>query len=263
MAESSLSMGYPELRAKVGAFLGYGRDPDAWGEKQDDDVADVLESGLRQFYYPPPVEPRSGAIHERVSFRWSFLHPVGTFDTVADTWEYSADDDFGSFESNVTFDPDEGYGALRTVSASRIREMRQTHDSSGIPRFIAVEPLESDGSDGQRFQFLLWPTPDAVYTLTYNYHVLLPKLTTDNPYPLGGMPHAETVLESCLAVAESRLDDESNLHQNLFRDRLRASIQQDLANKPDFLGTMMDRSDGQAPPRRGTHNVTYDGVLYE
>ena len=49
-------------------------------------------------------------------------------------------------------------------------------------------------------------------------------LSTPFPYAYGGAEHAETILESCLAVAELRLDDMAGPHNQQFMARLAASI---------------------------------------
>jgi hypothetical protein len=75
---------------------------------------------------------------------------------------------------------------------------------------------------------VFWPTPDAAYTLTYRYKAYAGKLDAVNyPYPLGGMQHREVIIESCLAVAESRGNDEAGFHQEMFHRRLAAAVQQD------------------------------------
>jgi len=77
MAESTLSMGYAEYRAELGDYLGYGRTTGNWSAAQITQVQAHMDSGLRQFYSPPPL-PTKPRGHQ-----WTFLHPVTTIATVA------------------------------------------------------------------------------------------------------------------------------------------------------------------------------------
>ncbi len=82
--------------------------------------------------------------------------------------------------------------------------------------------------------------------MRFQYYLLPDYLTTNYPYALGGMAHAETVLESCLAVMEERLDDITRgqgPHGIAFMGRLAASISMDRKSKAQTLGRNRDGSD--------------------
>jgi hypothetical protein len=80
------------------------------------------------------------------------------------------------------------------------------------------------------------------------------------------------LLESCLAVAEGRFQDEMTVHRSNFQERLAASIAVDTRDmKPDVLGYNGDRSDqrdGQwwgpwltgSPWSTQTVGATFNGV---
>lgn len=68
MAESSLSLGRPELLRHVGRFLAFDRDPDNWTADELADVEDIVSAGLRAFY----------TAHD-----WKFLRPEATLVTTA------------------------------------------------------------------------------------------------------------------------------------------------------------------------------------
>ncbi len=115
---------------------------------------------------------------------------------------------------------------------------------------------------GQRFEFYLWPIADQDYTLAFTYSLLMDALTGDHPFCYGGAMHAETILESCLAVAESRLDDSMTVHAVEFQRRMIASISQDRRSKPAHLGYNGDHSDRYRWDR-ARHiggRVTYNGL---
>jgi hypothetical protein len=92
--------------------------------------------------------------------------------------------------------------------------------------------------------------------------VLPDKLSTTKPYPLGGMVHAETIKESCLAIAEQNSDDTEGLHKNKFYERLIASIDHD--KTMNGVRNYGYNGDGRPCIRDNdrTNYVTYEGVLY-
>jgi hypothetical protein len=97
------------------------------------------------------------------------------------------------------------------------------------------------------------------------YYVLPAMLTSGVPYPYGGATHAETILESCLAVAEQRLDDSAAVHSSKYRMCLEASVMADRRHRPQLLGYNGDRSDGRGrltPRDRYENGVTYNGVQF-
>ena len=101
-----------------------------------------------------------------------------------------------------------------------------------------------------------------MYVLSYRKLILLNKLSQTNPYPLGGMQHGETILESCLSIAEQRLNDgQKGQHWQQFMTRLAASISYDRRSfTPGFLGYNADRSDCGGRSNDRTTIVTYNGV---
>ena len=77
MTESTLSLGYADFQRIVGHEIGYGRDTSLWSSNQTSEVDDIIQSGVRQFYFPPP----SGDV---ISHQWSFLKPSTTLTTIVD-----------------------------------------------------------------------------------------------------------------------------------------------------------------------------------
>jgi hypothetical protein len=65
MAESTLTLGFSDLKARVGYHLGYGRTSGSWTAAQTTEIEDVVQSGVRRFYYPGGHE-------------WTFLKPATT-----------------------------------------------------------------------------------------------------------------------------------------------------------------------------------------
>lgn len=72
MAESGLSIGFPDLQAEVGFFLGYSRTSGNWSVAQATEIESIVHSGVRRVYYPV-------AISEQMSgYDWSWLKPTTT-----------------------------------------------------------------------------------------------------------------------------------------------------------------------------------------
>lgn len=188
-----------------------------------------------------------------------YLTSCDDYDTI---FNFNLPDDFGGAVGNFTFSEAGLYWPVPVVGEGQIRSLRSQSDYTGKPKYVAIRPLANDGSTGQRFELMVWPNLSGSYTLHYKYNVLTSQLTTGAPYPLGGMQHTETILQSCLAVAERRRDDQKGIQWDMFVERLGASIAYDRQiMTPAFLGYNADGSDETQTWYR-TENVTYNNVLY-
>lgn len=258
MAESTLSLGYADFRAEIGRYFSFTRDPTGWSAVDAAEVNAALHRGVRMFY-APPVLPG-----ERAGHVWTFLRPVTTLSTVAAQGDYDLPDNFGGIDGRITYASGTfGVQPITLTGEGQIRQYRQSSVlTAGRPTHGAVRPKStgSGGSVGSRFELLLWPTPDAVHVLTYRYFALQNALTAGNPYPLGGAIHAETVLQACLAAAESTFPGKKDRHHyGLFIERLKASVAHDRAMMaPETLGY---NGDGTGPTTFGRRDrsspVTY------
>ena len=142
----------------------------------------------------------------------------------------------------------------------------------GITRIIAMEPLPVIPAGGmQQWQMRFFPQADQNYTLTFPYFMAQNYLLDpQQPYAYGGIEHHETILESCLAVAEARRNDADGLHNKEFQRLLALSIQIDRRREPTNFGQNYDRSDNVNWWERwnghGWSNegglVTINGTLY-
>ena len=118
----------------------------------------------------------------------------------------------------------------------------------------ACTAKECAGATGQRYEVMWYPTPDAAYAMSYQKIVLSYKLDDATPYPLGGMAHGETILASCMAVAELEKNDSIGPWNAKWIERMVASISADRNHKAQYLGYNGDRSDRP--------NQSFDRVLY-
>jgi hypothetical protein len=269
--ESTLSLTVNDFIGQVGLFLGWGRgatfgDP-AYSPTQQAQLNAIVASGLRQFYFPEPMEGSQS------SYDWSFLKPVGTLDLAAASKVVRLPDDFGGFEDRIAITLTGSLGGqsywpvdLLPIGAIYAQEARYP-TTTGRPLMCCLEPLKGSGGvvGGQRFQLHFWPTADGEYTLKFQYYILADFLTGATPYAYGGMAHAETILESCLSVAEERLDDAQTVHRMKYQTRLMASISLDRRLNPQKLGYMDDKSDWRGLQRRGWRDwnpISYNGTVY-
>lgn len=252
MAESSLSLTYDDLLSEVGQYLGYGRDASSWSTRATAAVASVVKAGLRNFYYPVPG-PTFPAGYE-----WSFLNPTATFTLLSGKRDTPLPDDFGNLMQPPVYvsQPVLGNGRMRIVGEGEIMH-RPT--SSGLPQLCCVKPRKGTGLDvGQRWDLMVYPTPDADYDVYLTYSILPDALSESTPFNYGGMVHAETVRESCLAVAEKDLDDTAGVHAAAFKERLMASVAYDQRKRAQLIGDTNRRRTRFSPDM----TVTYNGVEY-
>ncbi len=177
-------------------------------------------------------------------------------------YRYVQDADFGGIEGKMTYTPGDGYRELIQRGEGQIRAMRQQSSTpaSGRPTHYAIRWKEATGESTQLAEILLWPVPDAVYTLNFPKLVMVNALSATYTTPLGGMFHSETVLELCLRAAELGMDDEEGVHHRAAARLLAASIAHDRRmGSPRNLGYNSDRSD-YVTASRIVDPVTVGGV---
>jgi len=257
LSESSLSINYGDLMAEVGRFLGY---PATLTDSQSAEVDSYVQSGVRQFYYPPVVEG------VEPGYAWSFLAPTDSLTTTKDQPEQDLPDDLGRILGNIYFDPSVHRQPAMMVSQGRILQLQQQGQIPGVPKCFAVRHKASDGEDGQRLEIVWWPTPSDVFDVKYRYEAYTGKLSEAKPYPLGGMRNAELIIESCLAVAEQRANDESGVHWGRFAALLAAGIAQDRRMSAGHYGQMGEQGGAnESRPRRDLgvfYPITYKGETW-
>ena len=261
MAESALSIDYGTLRQEVGAFLGYGTTIASWSAAQAAEIERYVQSGVRQFYYPP-----AGIDGVEAGYSWSFLNPTTTIDTAQDDAAQDLPDDLGRvLDGGFFYEAGEHRRSIVLVSEARLHAMMSRSDATGPPQVACVRHKTQEAGSGQRLEVAWWPVPDKAYTLTYRYEAYSGKLTEANPYPLGGMRYAELLTESCLAVAEQRANDERGMHTEAFFSQLAAGISMDRKQGARFYGPMTVGEDSVLS-RRGqlgsSYDITYKGSTW-
>lgn len=234
----TLQVSYSDLCDTVSRFLGY--DPDNLTDAQEDEVDAYVQSGVRNFYFPPAV---NGA---EVGYEWSFMRPATTLTTVEDVGIAALPANLARIVGDIYFESTVYEPSAVQTSEHRVLSLLQSEPSTGAPRCFAVRFKQAYGTHGQVQEIVFWPTPDAAYTLAYRYEAYSGKLTDLNPCPLGGARFSELVTESCLAVAEQRANDERGLHTERFMQLLVAGVEMDRRNSARYYGNMGGMPEGGA-----------------
>jgi len=176
----------------------------------------------------------------------------------------------GSFDGNLHYKPGTNvlWPPVKIVSDQQIRRRRQDDTTADRPLYASVRPVTFDPTTGQRWEITFYPTPNNVYELQGRYTVVPTMLSAVNKYPLGGVAMSEVFVESCLAIAEQRLNDQViGPHTKRFEALLEGAIANDAeAHAPDTLGYNADRSDGDAASRYDEHAGvavhSFEGTTY-
>lgn len=265
MAEPTLSLDYSALLEEVSWFLGYGRNTANLTPDQTAECDEIVQSGYRMFLSPPlaflaGIRGLAGRTHI-----WSFLSPQDTLALKAGTVDYDAPDDFGGLVGPMTLSTSGLNTPVDQRSEGFIMTLRSQQSISGRPQYVAVRPKAHVAATSTvRFEFLIWPTPDAARTLYFRYNVRQDKLDATNKYPLGGAEHAQAIKAACLAMAEAARDEERGPNWELFGLLIATSVSQDIQNiSPDRLGYCADASAGTGwPVPARVPYVTYKGQRF-
>lgn len=259
MPESTLAVTLNEIRSEVCRYLGFGRYYDAANSVQRDDCDLIIRRGLRQFYCPPPLKG------EITSHGWTFLQPTTTLTTVAATGTYALPDDFGGIIGSFHYSSEIYPYPVAVVSDFVLRQAQSSDDSSARPSIAMLEPSQTASAGNPdiptRWQVVFHPVPNAVYVFRYKYYVVQDAAAAALDYVPGGAMHGETILSSCLAIAETYAESPNAKYRGYFVERLTASVLLDRrTGGVAVLGKNTDRSD--ASSNGGTIFTTYNNVLY-
>jgi hypothetical protein len=263
--ESSLAIEMKELKARTGSFLGWGMGADyddvAYSAESEFELDGILKSALARVYWPHLID-------QVMAHSWSWLTPTASLTLEDGETTVDLPFDFNGLEGPIWATPSDGvvYLQLFTTNAAKIDGMYSMYpDSTGSPEMVAVRPVKGTGhSKGQRWDLYFWPEANEDYTLTLAYHICPEALTPANPFCYGGPSLREVFLESCLALAEERLDDNQGVHAAAFQRLLQGAISHDRKKRPQVLGKNLDRSsDLVTRDRRRDALVTFDGTLWD
>ena len=163
---------------------------------------------------------------------------------------------------NVFHKTASGNVQLRNVNSEYILNIQQDSMLShiGTPVMFSIEPSKwvVANQTQQEWHMRVYPFCQTATALTLNYTVIPQTLQTTGDFPLGGMAHYETILVSCLAVAEEYGDTPSSKYRELFMQRLAASVMADRTGMyAGNLGYNGDNSDPLGRRQVRDFTVTY------
>jgi len=222
---ADLGITYENLQDYVARFAGWAAKA-SWTSENTSDFALILARGLRLYYYPPalPDKPR----HE-----WSFLRKIGTLSlSVADGHDYDMPSDFSGviIGETMTYQKDSSQRRMGQLPYWQIASLLgKTSPSAAAPLYYALRPKTYVSGTGQRWEALMYPTPDQSYTAEFQY-IVNPEVVTAGQYVRGGAAYSELLIQSVLAAAEEYLDDDSNgPHKQAFMAQLMGAVRLDEA----------------------------------
>ncbi len=180
-----------------------------------------------------------------------------------------------SFDSFYGTDPQRSDMTIEVTDITRLRDKFQyLDDRDDKPLAAAVFTTgagDSSSTSGTGYRMQIYPIPDAVYRLRYVMINEPDLLNSDTEVPLGGSLHAETILASCLSIAEQVIFPNSpHRYREAYISRLRASVELDRsAYATENLGYNGDPSDHKFTDanfkrilRRPDVSVTVNGTQY-
>jgi hypothetical protein len=171
--------------------------------------------------------------------------------------DYDLPDDFGTLLGPITFvEKERAWYQVAIVGEGRIREYRQRDSvagSSSKPTVAAITNRTNVQTSGFLKKIMFWPAITSAFVMKIKYRVRPLDDLADADYPYGVSDHAETILYSCLAESERRLDEAVGVNYQRFIESLASSIDLDnRSGRAHSLGYNSDWSDA-SPYGGGEH----------
>jgi len=116
---------------------------------------------------------------------WPFLVKEATLSTAAAQAYVLLPTDFEAFDRDdaVTYSGATWYPPIRRTSIGELRALQAGAETSGYPRRYAFGPVADSGANDGRYQLMLWPTPDAVYSYKTSYRRTLAAMSAGGDAP--------------------------------------------------------------------------------
>ena len=233
VAGDTLSVSYDELMENVARFLGY--DYSNLTEDQTRECDSYVQSGVRQVYMPPAYEGID-TDHE-----WSFLRQEATVNMTAGVTEYALPTGFGSIISSV-FASQAHHLSVPVVPYEEVQKMLAMRpDAHGEPLAVATMYSQTFGARGQNKKLIVFPAPETSRYIQFTADADTGRISAENPFPLGGHKFSELYIESCLAIAEQRANDEKGIHTDNFTRLIIGLISKDRRQFAQEFGQMGDQ----------------------
>jgi len=206
------------------------------------------------------ITSRTDDTHLELAEVWALDTKEMVLYTLEHNGNYDLPDDFGGHEGDMVYPEGINKPNVRIIGEGKIRSLRAGTTSRTHPQFAAMRPKKQTVTTaGQRFEIMFFPIPAVTNTLSYKMLVLPELLVSDIiTHPYGGAMHSETILASCLAVAEEQEDEKRGVKWQVFLDRLAASIQIDKRMiSTDYFGYNRDNSDSAHRAGSRRHPQTF------
>ena len=254
---------YPRKRPEYGSYRWYqsqlgrmdaqvGPDPATWEAGAVEFYHDIINRGAMRVYFMDDLS-------DGFSHKWKFLRVRFTIQTTSGKQDYQLPDDCGGIVGNLAFDSsDSGYSTIYKSAPEEILKWRSINTNvSSYPERFAEEFTDDGGLTSQGRRLMLWPSPDASYTLNGEMDVTPVEMNEDTrPFGYGGRPLVETLLASMMAIVSPELDE-------LYRRRLRAAVQYDESHAlPEFLGKNLNGRKGWMRAREDGRFTEFNPVTY-
>ena len=239
---------YQWLQQEVGLYLIENSNPDTFTTSEDKSIDSIIQRGLKQFYFPPTMEGQNRP------HKWSFLCPTTSIPLGDGTFRYTLPEDFGQILGEFTWPADsssEGTSRIPIIQVERLLQILAAEPATGSPKWAAVRPIAAELISSQKWEVLFYPQPDASVNsvnLSYKYLKVPAAMSGENLYPAGGDIHAETLLASCLSIAEIQKAGQMGAYSQLFMSRLSSSVQLDA----QAMGITEDETYSDVEPVFGT-----------
>ncbi len=233
MAEPTSELTYTDLKKLVGEFMGQTYDSTLWTAAQSSEFDRIVQSGLRRFYMAHP---------------WSFLWKKSTITTAADTKTYALPDDCDNVFGDLIYDPADNVMKERVVQDNdeTLTSFAVTHNYNGKPERFSVQNTAISGTTSIRRQVYLWPTPDAEYTLHFEYRQGM-NVLTGTQYPPGGSYIVEAIKAACLCEAEIKKRQQKGVYYEEWQEKLAYARRVEQEAQAGFVSR---EGDGlEVPPR--------------
>ncbi len=176
-----------------------------------------------------------------------------------------------AYDSFFGTDPQRSDMTIEVTDITKLRDKFQyLDDRDDKPLAAAVFTTGATGTAGTSHRIQIYPIPDAAYRLRY-VQINEPSAVASGQTPLGGDLHGETILASCLGIAEHKIFPNSpHRYREQYINRLRASVELDRqAYTTENLGYNGDPSDHKFTDanfkrilRRPDVSVTVNGTQY-
>lgn len=259
-----------DLMNGVGHYLGHNVEADPlastlefWDADQLADVKRVVNSGYRQFLYPPAVDEKSP--HE-----WTFLTPAAVQVFGAGVASVDLPLDCSGVVFGVVV---QGTGDVADFKHQKLKIIPE-HDwlaitgnnataVLGTPKYASIISPTQQGGVEQSYQMALYPAPQNGVTIRYRYMREPLMLDETQVIPWGGDRHSETLMQSCLAAAELLQDDEHGVHWERFLHRLRFSIAIDERERAATESSDSNWPIEELEPDEDTLQITYQDLRRE